>query len=56
MEGSIYFYAVKIYKEAFEFYSLGYACALAWVLFIIIAALTAVVFKTSKWVYYGEDA
>ena len=56
MEGSIYFYAVKIYKEAFEYYSLGYACALAWVLFIIIAALTAVVFKTSKWVYYGEDA
>ena len=56
MEGSIYFYAVKIYKEAFEYYSLGYACALAWVLFIIIAALTAVVFKTSKWAYYGEDA
>jgi len=35
-------------------YEMGYACALAWFLFLIIAALTAVAFKTSKWVYYDE--
>lgn len=33
---------------------MGYASALAWVLFVIIAALTALTFKTSKWVYYEE--
>lgn len=55
MDNSVYFYAVKIYKEAFEYHSMGYACALAWVLFLIIAVLTAVVFKTSRWVYYGEE-
>lgn len=33
----------------------GLACAMAWVLFLIIAALTAVMFKTSKWVTYGDE-
>jgi oligogalacturonide transport system permease protein len=32
---------------------MGYASALSWVLFVIIAALTAIVFKTSnRWVFY----
>lgn len=46
----VYNYAVK-YKE------IGFASAMAWVLFVIIFALTLLVFKTNKWVYYeGEDA
>ena len=32
----------------------GNSCT--WILFVIIAAITAVTFKTSKWVYYGEVA
>lgn len=47
------FYVFYLYRTAFTHSELGYACALAWVLFIIIMILTAIVFKTSnKWVYY----
>jgi len=52
---SLYFFAYKIYLSAFHNYMFGYASALAWFLFLIIAVLTAVVFKTQKWVYYAED-
>lgn len=53
---SLLFYVTKIYDAAFRNWQMGYACALSWVLFLIIAALTAIVFKTSRWVFYGEDA
>ncbi|MBQ3220069.1 MAG: sugar ABC transporter permease [Clostridia bacterium] len=52
------FIVVMIYQYAFEpdvRNSLSMACALSWVLFVIIAILTATIFKTSKWVYYGEE-
>lgn len=57
-ENSLYFFAVKIYNTAFSGKKLvyGYASALAWFLFLIIGILTVTVFKTSKWVYYGEEA
>ncbi len=51
---SLYFISIKIYNE-FLGANYGYACAFAWVLFVIIALLTVFIFKTSKWVYYGED-
>ena len=50
------FIVVQIYESAYVGHDLSYACALSWVLFVIIGILTAFVFKTSKWVYYGEDA
>jgi len=35
---------------------MGNACAVAWVLFLIIMVLTAVIFKFSnRWVYYGGE-
>lgn len=47
------FYALYIYKQSFEFFNMGYGSALAWVLLIIIAALSVFVFKSSNsWVYY----
>lgn len=52
---SLYFIAVKIYNEAFKSFNMGYASAFAWLLFLIIAVLTGIVFKTSKWVFYGEE-
>ena len=57
-ENSLLFYLMKVYNDAFNFQgkTIGYACAESWVLFLIIAALTAVVFKTSKWVFYGEES
>lgn len=48
------FIVIKIYDTAFVEYDISYASALSWLLFIIIGLLTAVIFKTSKWVYYGE--
>jgi len=54
-EKSLYFICVKIYNEAFGNWRQGYASAYAWMLFIVIAAFTALIFKTSKWVYYGDD-
>jgi len=47
------FYGLHLFREAFYRYRLGYASALAWILFVIILALTAVVFKSSPlWVHY----
>jgi multiple sugar transport system permease protein len=48
------FLAIHLYRNAFEWLHMGYASALAWVMFIAIVVLTIVLFKTSaRWVYYG---
>ncbi|OPA74237.1 spermidine/putrescine ABC transporter permease [Paenibacillus selenitireducens] len=53
---SMLFYAVNVYQEAFSFLHMGYASALAWVLFVIVVLITIVIFKTSmRWVYYGGE-
>lgn len=52
------FYAMYLYQNAFKFFKMGYASALAWVLFLIILLVTLFVFATSRrWVYYaaGEE-
>jgi multiple sugar transport system permease protein len=50
------FFILYLYREGFVFSRLGSACAIAWVLFLIIGLLSAVFFKTSKkWVYYGGE-
>ena len=47
------FYVLYIYQNAFQFFSMGYASALSWILFLIMLALTALIFKSSPlWVYY----
>ena len=51
----LYFYCVKIYDTFHQSHEYAYACALSWVLFVIIGLLTLVVFRTSKWVFYGEE-
>ena len=52
----LYFIVVKIYETYRVESNYAYACALSWFLFMVIGILTAFVFKTSKWVYYGEEA
>ncbi len=48
------FYMVYLYEQAFSFYNMGYATALAWVLFVIILALTIIVNVSKKyWVHTG---
>lgn len=53
---STYFYGLMTYNNAFEHHKLGYAAANAWVMFIIILCLTAIVFKSSSmWVFYESE-
>ena len=54
-DNSLYFISVRIYQEAFVSFNMGYASALAWILFFVIACMSALLFKHSKWVFYGED-
>lgn len=45
--------ALYMYRHAFEYYNMGYASAMAWMLLLIISVFTFVVVKTSdKWVFY----
>lgn len=53
---STYFYGLMTYNNAFEHHKLGYAAANAWVMFLIILCLTALVFKSSSmWVFYESE-
>jgi len=50
---STLFYTLYLYQEAFGYLRMGYAAALAWLLVLAIAAVTAVAFMTSRrWVHY----
>ncbi|HOX38244.1 MAG TPA: sugar ABC transporter permease [Candidatus Brocadiia bacterium] len=52
---STLFYALHLFYQAFMYLKMGYASAMAWVLFVIVVAVTAVVFKTQgRWVHYGR--
>lgn len=47
------FYGLLLYNNAFRYLKMGYASALAWLMFVIIVILTALVFRiTGNWVYY----
>lgn len=51
---STLFYSLHLYIQGWTYHEMGYASAMAWVLLIIIAVFTAIVFKTSDmWVSYG---
>lgn len=52
---STLFYALYMYRNSFEFFKMGYGSAMAWVLLVIIAIFTGLVFKSSSyWVFYEE--
>lgn len=48
------FYVLNLYQEAFEFHNMGYASAMAWILFVICLGLTLLLFKGSKNLVYYE--
>ncbi len=51
------FYMLNLYKRAFQMTQMGYASALAWILFIIIMVITLLVIRSSAaWVYYESEA
>ena len=50
---STLFYVYYLYRQGFQYFNMGYASALALVLFVIILVLTLIVMATSRrWVYY----
>lgn len=50
------FYVMYIVQEAFDKFRMGYASALAWLLFVIVAIITAIQFRLSKrFVYYENN-
>lgn len=53
---STLFYVLYLYRTGFENFQMGYASALAWVLFVIILAITLLQFRIAdRWVYYEGD-
>jgi multiple sugar transport system permease protein len=50
------FYVLYLYQKAFEQFQMGYASAMAWILFAIVLALTLLVLRSAKtWVYYEGE-
>ena len=53
---SALFYAVYLYQNAFDYNQMGYACAMAWILFLMILMLTWLATKgTRKHIYYAGE-
>ncbi|GAA1976328.1 sugar ABC transporter permease [Isoptericola halotolerans] len=54
--GSTMFYTLYLYLRGFQDFKMGYASAMAWVLVIVVALITLLMFRTSKgWVHYTGD-
>jgi len=49
------FYVLYLWRNAFQFFDMGYAAALAWVLFFIIMGLTAFIFRGIGGLVYYEE-
>jgi ABC-type sugar transport system permease subunit len=56
-DNSTLFYSLYLYRQAFQELHLGYASAMAWILFVIVLIITLLLFRSSsRWVYYaGRD-
>lgn len=50
------YYGVHLYNRAFTYYEMGYGSAMAWFMLLVIAAFTALIFRSSSaWVYYESE-
>ena len=50
------FYVLYLYRNAFEYFQMGYASSLAWILFFYILVLTLLVFRSGRsWVHYEGE-
>jgi multiple sugar transport system permease protein len=53
---AVLFYVIYVFRQAFEFFKMGYASALAWVLFVVIAIITVIQFRVGRrFVYYEGE-
>jgi len=47
------FYSLYLFRNAFNYLKMGYAAAMAWILFVIILILTIIQFRLAqRWVFY----
>jgi multiple sugar transport system permease protein len=52
-QGSLLFYTTWLYQQGFQYTNMGYASALAWLLFVVVMVCTVILIKTSnRWVFY----
>ena len=52
---STQFYALYLFARAWKYLDMGYASAMAWILFVIVMGLTVAIFRTHRrWVHYGS--
>jgi len=52
-QGSLLFYPTWLYEQGFEYFHMGYASAMAWMLFLITMVCTLILIRTSRrWVHY----
>jgi multiple sugar transport system permease protein len=50
------FYVLYLYRNAFQYFKMGYASALAWVLFAYVLVLTLLIFRSARsWVHYEGE-
>jgi multiple sugar transport system permease protein len=55
-DDSTLFYAYYLFRQAFQYFQMGYASALAWILFVTVLALTLVqLWLSRKWVHYEQS-
>ncbi|MCV2394417.1 sugar ABC transporter permease [Actinotalea sp. M2MS4P-6] len=55
--GSTLFYTLYLYQRGFVDFQMGYAAAMAWALVLVVGAVTALLFRSSRmWVHYSGDA
>jgi len=56
-QNSTLVYMIYLYRNGFNFFRMGYASAMAWVLFVLILLLTWLQFKgAQRWVYYESES
>ncbi len=53
---STLFFVLYLYRNAFQFFKMGYASVLAWILFFYILLLTLLIYRSSSmWVFYSGE-
>ncbi len=54
--GASTFYPLYLYNNGFQFFKMGYASAMAWIMFLVTVACAILVFRTvGRWAFYGSD-
>ncbi len=48
-------YALNVYNQAFKYNKMGYACAMSWVMLVVMSIITLVIFRSSKFWVFSES-